>query len=159
MKRLVFFLLLITACGKTPTAAPPMVGASPSPPNASPTPNPTPVSSPTPIPTPSPTPVLTPTPTPGSLNCFQGVDENGYPLVFCTGGNLGFTIAQLENFGWPTTYIVTAEINNNANPQPVPIIVCVTEQLYDIPHALIWTAKMCGNIYDTTTNTLTGVQP
>jgi hypothetical protein len=97
----------------------------------------------------------TPTPAPGVLNCFQGIDGNGDIQIYCTGGNLGFTIAQLENFGGtPTTFILDDTIDENTNPQPGPPVVCVTENLADVTRGLRWTAVMCGSTYNTALNIL-----
>lgn len=92
---------------------------------------------------------------PGPLNCFQSYDVIlGGTDIFCTGGNLGSSIAELENFGWSTTVITNVTINENTNPQPGNPIVCVTEELHDIPHGQAWTSTMCGSIYNTVTNVL-----
>ncbi len=155
MKTLFLVLLFcgLVACGKSASTPTTTHGINPTLPNFTPVPTPTPI--PTPVPTPSPTPVGSPTPTPvptpGALNCFQG----GSPLqVFCTGGNLGFTVAQVESFGGP---IVSVTINNSANPQPTPIIVCVTETFFEFGQD--FTNVMCGDQYNTTTNVLYGAQP
>jgi hypothetical protein len=155
MKKLllpIVMILVLTACGQaSKTAATSSLIAAPV--DAiipAPTPTPTPTPSPTPTPAPSPS----PSPVPGVLNCFLGHDAAFNIQVYCTGGNLGFAIAQLENFGWSTTLIQSATINPNANPQPGPPIVCVTETLHDAPHAQNWTTTMCGATYNTVTNVL-----
>lgn len=151
--------LFLAACGSGGATSTPVAFITPTPaptPGAVvPSPTIAPVASPTPrgaTPTPSANPSATPTPAPGVLNCFQGNDVLGNTQVYCTGGNLGLSVMQLENFGASSAVILNVTIDNNANPQPTPIIVCVTELIYDRGNRV--TATMCGSQYNVMTNVL-----
>lgn len=145
---LILTLVYISACG-TSKGSSPVADAI-----VAPSPVSTPAPSPTPTPAPTPSPVPTPTPVPAVLSCFTST------LVFCTGGNVGTSIIELDmqdmfaqTLPARTTFSIGTVSIVNTSTQ-----VCVTSQLHVIQNAqgavALVNETICGTQVDLNTNEL-----